>query len=185
MAAKDWWNRFLYHQKKIFPHGRYSSVRPVRIAVLDTGIDITNPFFTTSWLQSGGKYRDFIDEAAATRLEIGRGYDESHVSAILNAVPEQSPSTARDQCGHGTAVAGILLQLVPDATLHVARVLEEDQERYDVGAAVRRVALVCMIFSSRTISSSFRTLTWGADHLVARRFYSRHRCGRSRSFLSQ
>lgn len=47
-----------------------------------------------------------------------------------------------DLSGHGTHLAGIVIQLTPHADLCIARVLKHNLTTYDTGEAARRVALV-------------------------------------------
>ena len=91
------------------------------------------------------RYRDFLQDAdTAAKLENNpNGYEKVEVMKILEPLCArvQEPT---DLTGHGTHVAGIILQLAPDARLFVARVFEYDVvSDAGVGAAARRLALVC------------------------------------------
>lgn len=153
-SAKKWWNDFVAHRKRIFPLPELpDSVVPVKIAVIDTGIDAMNPIIRESWrdkvTSSVHRYRDFLseDDSVAQPAKDSTGYSTHEVSEILRRLGPAEDMEPLDVSGHGTHLAGIVLQLVPNATLFVARVLENNQETYDVGAAARRVALVCALLS--------------------------------------
>jgi subtilisin family serine protease len=149
-SANKWWCDFITHREIIFPPNTLpDSVVPVKIAVVDTGIDTTNPVILQRWgrkmATSSERYRDFLaDDAGVAHPAVDRtGYSSSEVSEILASLGKGANIEPSDVSGHGTHLAGIVLQLVPDATLFVARVLERNQGDYDIGAAARRVALVC------------------------------------------
>ncbi len=72
--------------------------RGVRVAVVDSGIDATHPALV-------GKVRAAVE----TYTEGGR----VHVR----------PTVAGDAAGHGTACAGIITQIAPDAELYSIKVL--------------------------------------------------------------
>lgn len=63
---------------------------------------------------------------------------------IVGSLEQGRQDEPVDLAGHGTHLAGIVLQLTPHATLCVARVLE-DKVEYDTGKAARRVALVSVL----------------------------------------
>jgi subtilisin family serine protease len=71
----------------------------VKIAVLDTGIDLNHPFINGAL--KGGRIR----------------LAETFVN---------NDSTAQDCFGHGTHVANLLLNIAPDAELYVAKVAEKE-----------------------------------------------------------
>ena len=149
-SANKWWFDFITHREIIFPPNTLpDSVVPVKIAVVDTGIDTTNPVILQRWRRkmatSSERYRDFLaDDACVAHPAVDRtGYSSREVSEILASLGKGANIEPSDVSGHGTHLAGIVLQLVPDATLFVARVLERNQGDYDIGAAARRVALVC------------------------------------------
>jgi hypothetical protein len=74
---------------------------PVKVTVIDTGIDATHPF-----IQSTGWVSDDPD------TEIPRFQD-------FCGLGEKDPV---DEDGHGSFVAGVLLQAAPDIELFVARI---------------------------------------------------------------
>jgi thermitase len=74
----------------------------VKVAVIDTGIDLEHPIFKNR-LASRNEWKDFVDgDRVPTDEPGGNGY------------------------GHGTAVAGIIAQVAPRATILPIRVLSSD-----------------------------------------------------------
>ena len=67
------------------------------------------------------------------------------MEGILQPLERERLDVPVDLAGHGTHLAGIVLQLAPHANLCVARVLE-NKTTYDTGAAARRVALVSFFY---------------------------------------
>jgi subtilisin len=72
--------------------------RGVRVAVVDSGIDVRHPAL-----------KDKVKESAEAVVE--------------NAKVIFRPSTSGDQAGHGTACAGIITEVAPDVELHSIKVL--------------------------------------------------------------
>ena len=72
--------------------------RGVKIAVIDTGIDLNHPVFQGR-LAPAHEWWDFVDQDSYPQEEAGSSY------------------------GHGTGVAGIVLQVAPNATILPLRVL--------------------------------------------------------------
>jgi thermitase len=75
----------------------------VKVAVIDTGIDLNHPAFNGRLAQSS-EWKDFIDG---------------------DALPQEEPGSS---FGHGTSVAGIVLQVAPNATILPLRVLAPSGE---------------------------------------------------------
>ena len=74
----------------------------VKVAVIDTGIDTAHPAFTGS-LAPSTEWKDFVDnDTNPMEVSGGNGY------------------------GHGTGVAGIILQVAPKATILPIRVLNQN-----------------------------------------------------------
>lgn len=89
----------------------------VKVAVIDTGLDLGHPAFAGR-LAPAAQWYDFVDH---------------------DAVPQEVAHGAADGgYGHGTAVAGIVLQIAPNATLLPLRVLGPDGsgDTTDVAAAI-------------------------------------------------
>lgn len=75
--------------------------KDVKVAVIDTGIDLSHPAFTGS-LAPSSEWRDFV------------GNDRT---------PQEGGNYSRPGHGHGTSVAGIVLQVAPRAKILPIRVL--------------------------------------------------------------
>jgi thermitase len=76
----------------------------IKIAVIDTGIDLEHPIFA-GHLAPAEEWKDFVDG---------------------DAIPQEVGSNADRGYGHGTGVAGIILQVAPKATILPLRVLEQN-----------------------------------------------------------
>lgn len=87
---------------------------PIEVAVIDSGVDATHPDLV-------GR----VSDAFQTRLEDGRGE--------VVAVPQD---TNNDTYGHGTAVAGIITAIAPNARIVDVRVLGDR----NLGAGLALVA---------------------------------------------
>ena len=80
--------------------------KPVRIAVIDTGIDFKNDTLKSSLLK---KYKNELSQATKNSY----GIDDSHKSVSL--------SMPNDLHGHGTHIAGIINEINPNAKLLVIK----------------------------------------------------------------
>ncbi|MCX7784291.1 MAG: S8 family serine peptidase, partial [Meiothermus sp.] len=94
------WDRIRLHQAHRIARNFGAGVK---VAVLDTGLETAHPMFTGR-LAPSSEWRDFVDN------------DNN---------PQEGASTGRS-FGHGTAVAGIVLQVAPRATILPIRVLNAD-----------------------------------------------------------
>lgn len=97
-----------------------SSDEPVKVAILDTGIDRNHPDFQhpRSKPKKGGIIRPVRgEEEQIKRIKASQNFcdDRKDVDDVT------------DIDGHGTHVAGIILQLAPAAELYIARVCEGDE----------------------------------------------------------
>lgn len=93
---------------------------PVRIAILDTGVNSSHPDIQAE-VNPGGHIREY------------KGF------------PQRFDPLA-DQTGHGTHVVSVLLQTAPHAALYVARVADDNGDlchhnEYEATAEVRDSAL--------------------------------------------
>lgn len=120
-------NNIQQNTKKLF-NDAPEDTRKVKIAVLDTGIDATHEYIKKNW----------------KRPTLGAGGCRLNDAGYLDFLTTP-PSTeiVEDAFGHGTHVAGIILQLAPDAELYVARVFHSGSfdQNSEPGCA-RRVAEV-------------------------------------------
>jgi thermitase len=76
----------------------------IKVAVLDTGLDTTHTTFQGN-LAPSSEWKDFVDN---------------------DTNPQEGGSAVDAGYGHGTAVAGIILQVAPKATILPIRVLDRD-----------------------------------------------------------
>ncbi|KAH8587056.1 hypothetical protein B0O99DRAFT_694834 [Bisporella sp. PMI_857] len=98
------------------------SDEPVKVAIFDTGIDRTHPDF--QYPRSKPKRSGTISPVRGEVEQIKR------IKACQNFCDDRKDvEDVTDIDGHGTHVAGIILQLAPAAELYIARVCEGD-ERY-------------------------------------------------------
>lgn len=87
----------------------------VKVAVIDTGVDLKHPALEGR-LAPASEWKDYVDG---------------------DAVPQEMDSSA-GAYGHGTGVAGIILQVAPEATILPIRVLRPDGSG-DVSALVQAI----------------------------------------------
>jgi thermitase len=76
----------------------------VKVAVIDTGIDLEHPVFA-GHLAASEEWKDFVDG---------------------DAIPQEEGTLNDHGYGHGTGVAGIILQVAPKATILPLRVLDQN-----------------------------------------------------------
>ncbi len=81
--------------------------RGVKVAVIDSGLDLNHPAFQ-------GK------------LDLNNDYDYVDNDAVPQDVNPNTDGTYAAGYGHGTAVAGVILQIAPNATILPLRVLSPD-----------------------------------------------------------
>lgn len=139
-----------------FATGLEEGVPPAGIAVLDTGIDDTNPYIANKWCRECNgpdRYRDFINDSAIANVLGAEPWTKPKVSSEMEKLRGRTHDTPKDNTGHGTHVAGIVLQLCPEANLYVGRVLAEDVtlEADETSAAAKRVALVGLLLATTHI----------------------------------
>jgi thermitase len=85
--------------------------RGVKVAVIDSGIDLAHPAFVGK-LAPSTEWKDFVD-------------GDSNPQDVLNPA-YLSTAVQNKGYGHGTSVAGVILQVAPNATILPIRVLEPD-----------------------------------------------------------
>ena len=98
----------------------FSTFEPVRLAILDSGFDPTNP------------------------LLIGEDQQlHPQIKGVKNFVPETEYYDIQDEIGHGTHALGLLLNVATCAEIYIARVANQDtlcSNSYDAIAKVRLVS---------------------------------------------
>lgn len=95
----------------------FDLAEPVRIAILDSGLDPENPFLIED------------QQLANPRIKEAR-----------NFVRGTGPHDTRDEIGHGTHALGLLLKVAPCAEIYVARIARRetlDPNTYDDIAKAR------------------------------------------------
>jgi len=96
----------------------FDLAEPVRIAILDSGLDPENPFL--------------IEDQQLTNRRI------KEARSFVNGT---EPHDIRDEIGHGTHALGLLLKVAPCAEIYVARIARQetlDPHTYDDIAKARR-----------------------------------------------
>jgi subtilisin family serine protease len=94
----NWKSRYREVYEKFIPAQiDHVSIFPVKIAILDTGIDLTHPDMEARIENIKGKY---------------------------NWLNEKLKGAVHDRNGHGTFTAGLLLDYAPDAQLYIAKIAE-------------------------------------------------------------
>jgi hypothetical protein len=78
-------------------------VEPVRIAILDSGLDPTNPFLIEDQQQANPQIKEARSFVHGTQ-----------------------PHETQDEIGHGTHALGLLLKVAPCAEIYVARVARRE-----------------------------------------------------------
>jgi subtilisin family serine protease len=95
-AFLDWKAMFSRVYEHYIPEQLSSTITSVKIAVLDTGIDLDNDY-----------------------IEVHSGRISGH-----NWLRKPKSKRINDTHGHGTHIAGLLLDLIPNAEIYVAKVTD-------------------------------------------------------------
>lgn len=128
----------------------------VRVAVLDTGVDLTHPRLVTR-LAPGGY--DFVDRDP-TPTDVANGFDDNGNGAVDEAY------------GHGTYVAGLVALVAPGARILPVRVLDSDGSS-TTWVVMQGIALAAAR-GATVLNLSLGGATWGAvaerqlEHLANR-----------------
>ncbi|KAE9572157.1 hypothetical protein CGMCC3_g11789 [Colletotrichum fructicola] len=100
--SKRWMETFMKFRDTILSRRRDPNMERTRVTVIDTGLDMKHPFV---------QKRRWVEFRPGTHIPLFKDFEHN------------SPSEkAIDEDGHGTFIAGIVLQLAPLAELSVARV---------------------------------------------------------------
>ena len=153
-AAEDWIKDFHERFRKRLFRGfhRPEDVQRVRIAILDTGIDAEHPYIQKKWLRPEyDKSNNGIED---------RGYRD---------FVSEEPSRPVDNDGHGTHKAGIILKMAPEASLHVARVADNNTSIQRDELLASRIAKVGVLESLDTTPVS--------DYIIGNRPRSQYLAG--------
>lgn len=114
---KDWFDDLEDKTQKLLKPFRRENTKRVKIAVLDTGIDLTHPDFAEDQKQERQNRRikkpeDFLDPA----------------------------NKGSDKCGHGTHCVWLLRKIAPEADIYVMRVADNFDTGVD-GDVVAKINL--------------------------------------------
>ncbi|KAK0643847.1 peptidase S8/S53 domain-containing protein [Cercophora newfieldiana] len=108
--SADWIRRLVEFRKSILGPGfDAENVDRVRVTVIDSGLDDTHPFIQR---QCWKRYRPAIKKGE-TPVPLFKDFTTSDTNKQHIPV---------DETGHGTFIAGLILQLAPDVELSVARI---------------------------------------------------------------
>ena len=119
--SSSWLNKFDHASKFLIPFEEGAHSEAIKIAILDTGCDLENKFFC-------GPGIDFVDDLMVRWLDC--------VGGTREPVDE-------DPHSHGTAMAALLLRLVPRATIYIVRVARDSN---GLSAAKEIFAEVCRYY---------------------------------------
>ncbi|RYP72543.1 hypothetical protein DL769_004433 [Monosporascus sp. CRB-8-3] len=114
------WFYILDEINKALDTQRIGKFKRVKIAILDTGIDMTNSIFDTPEAKERIKRReDFLRE-------------------------DPLRTDAHDKCGHGSHCAGLLRRVAPAADIYVARVAKDFNTDLDAEVVAKAIERACM-----------------------------------------
>lgn len=116
IARPRWFDRFQQTQSLVAQSRKVKGPR-VRIAILDTGIDLSHPQFDNSPEALG---------ALEQQQSCPRRHRVKESKSFVGGAAGD-----RDNVGHGTHCAALLLELAPNADIYVARVCEERTKKLD------------------------------------------------------
>ena len=91
---------------------RSSNSDRIKIAILDTGIYYDHPFFQ--------------DEVRWPRIKARESFfDATKKETVAPFV--DTPKNTKDTHGHGTHIAGIIMQVAPNTDLYIGRIVEGNE----------------------------------------------------------
>lgn len=126
VEADKWMKAYGSFCNRLAMHSRTQSENfPVKVAIIDTGIDVTNAFVHSRWLCQGKSKEKWNrmsapDRATYQTKRIAKCYKDFLDSP--SDLPPDLPSVPNDEDGHGTHISGLILRYAPNAHLYVARV---------------------------------------------------------------
>ncbi|KAI3323848.1 ankyrin [Xylariaceae sp. AK1471] len=97
---------------------------PVKIAIIDTGLDLKNRDLNLPRVEAFVKGRSGDLETRLAEGETAAQFDRVKGQLNLARGIQQGELDIQDLDGHGTRVAGIILRLAPTADLYIARVCD-------------------------------------------------------------
>ncbi|KAK0115755.1 hypothetical protein ONS95_012808 [Cadophora gregata] len=119
-AVNGWFDSLESETQNLLIHLRRSQGKRVKIAILDTGIDLSHP--------------DFKEDQSASRMNRPIKTPEDFLD------PE---GKAFDTCGHGTYCVGILRRVAPEADIYVARVAKDFDSNLDPEVVAKAITRAC------------------------------------------
>jgi subtilisin family serine protease len=100
MLSEKWFERLQDLVHKLLPHPP-TDTRRVKIAILDSGVDLTHPTIVCN---------------------------KQRIMAKRSFLMQDSPrEQAKDMIGHGTHILGLLLKVAPYADIYVARITKSHE----------------------------------------------------------
>lgn len=96
-----------------------STTNPVKIAIIDSGIDVNNSFIAQRWPPLGRTKEELDEMGENAKVALRKKLIDKRYKDFLDR-----PSGPEDKDGHGTHIAGLILRYAPNAHLHVARITE-------------------------------------------------------------
>ncbi|PVH73169.1 subtilisin-like protein [Cadophora sp. DSE1049] len=121
-AVNSWFHSLDSETQKLLIPLRRSQGKRVKIAILDTGIDLSHP--------------DFKEDQSASRMNRRIKTPEDFLDPGEKAF---------DTCGHGTYCVGLLRRVAPEADIYVARVAKDFKGVLDENVVAKAIHRACGI----------------------------------------
>ncbi|KAL5319282.1 hypothetical protein ACEPPN_012332 [Leptodophora sp. 'Broadleaf-Isolate-01'] len=119
-AARSWFRALELETQKLLLPLRRSNGKRVKIAILDTGVDLSHP--------------DFKEDQSASRMNRRIKPPEDFLDV---------GGKAHDTCGHGTHGVGLLRKVAPEADIYVARVAKDFDGILDPEVVAKAIDRAC------------------------------------------
>ncbi|KAL8924395.1 MAG: hypothetical protein Q9172_002697 [Xanthocarpia lactea] len=123
-SRPTWFDRFQQTQSLVAQSRKARGSR-IRVAILDTGIDLGHAYFTSSPDAAGA-----VDQQQSSP----RRHRVKECRSFVGEAPGD-----RDSVGHGTHCASLLLELSPNADIYVARVCEKERNQLDPAVVAKAI----------------------------------------------